>query len=144
MDHIDYFAPQITILCIAIGTCETRTTSLFGWGCSGKWGHTGITGFRFKFTFYQWTIQRIHNTLIVVDRYLPLMGDKMIIDSEKPCLESFYPIVADIDLPHQGVLDSWNHYNGNAYIGKSASLYRNTSRAKSVIRSQRMWVFQLS
>ena len=33
----------------------------------------------FKFTFicvYWWTRQRIHNTLIVVDRYLRLMGDK--------------------------------------------------------------------
>ena len=65
-----------------------------------------------KYTFicvYWWTRQRIHNTLIVVDRYLRLMGDKMIPDSAEPCLESFYPpFVAGIDLPHQGVVDSYN------------------------------------
>ena len=56
-----------------------------------------------------WTRQRIHNTLIVVDRYLRLMGDKTIPDSAEPRLESFYPpFVAGIDLPHQGVVDSYN------------------------------------
>ena len=66
----------------------------------------------FKFTFicvYWWTRQRIHNTLFVVDRYLRLMGDKTIPDSAEPRLESFYPpFVAGIDLPHQGVVDSYN------------------------------------
>ena len=53
--------------------------------------------------------QRIHNTLIVVDRYLRLMGDKTIPDSAEPRLESFYPpFVAGIDLPHQDVVDSYN------------------------------------
>ena len=65
-----------------------------------------------KYTFifvYWWTRQRIHNTLIVVDRYLRLMGDKTIPDSAEPHLESFYPpFVAGIDLPHQGVVDSYN------------------------------------
>ena len=63
-----------------------------------------------KYTFicvYWWTRQRIHNTLIVVDRYLRRMGDKTIADSAEPRLESFYPpFVAGIDLPHQGVVDS--------------------------------------
>ena len=68
--------------------------------------------------------QRIHNTLIVVDRYLRLMGDKTIPDSAEPRLESFYPpFVAGIDLPHQGVVDSYNLYNSNSYAGKRASLY---------------------
>ena len=59
--------------------------------------------------FYWWTRHRIHNTLIVVDRYLRLMGDKMIPDSAEPHLESFYPpFVAGIDLPHQGVVDLYN------------------------------------
>ena len=57
-----------------------------------------------KYTFIcvcWWTRQRIHNTLIVVDRYLWLMGDKTIPDSAEPRLESFYPqFVAGIDLPH--------------------------------------------
>ena len=58
---------------------------------------------------YWWMRQRIHNTLIVVDRYLRLMGDKTIPDSAEPRLESFYPpFVAGIDLPHQGVVDSYN------------------------------------
>ena len=68
---------------------------------------------------YWWTRQRIHNTLIVVDRYLRLMGDyknplhldvvdrylrrmgdKTIPDEAPPSLESFYPPwVAGIDLP---------------------------------------------
>ena len=66
----------------------------------------------FKYTFisvYWWTRQRFHNTLIVVDRYLRLVGDKTIPDSAEPRLESFYPsFVAGIDLPHQGVVDSYN------------------------------------
>ena len=58
---------------------------------------------------YLWARQRIHNTLIVVDRYLQLMGDKTIPDSAEPCLELFYPpFVAGIDPPHQGVVDSYN------------------------------------
>ena len=65
-----------------------------------------------KYTFicvYWWTRQRIHNTSIVVDRYLQLMGDKTIPDSAEPRLESFYPpFVAGIDLPHQSVVDSYN------------------------------------
>ena len=65
-----------------------------------------------KYTFicvYWWTRQRIHNTLIVVDLYQRPMGDKTIPDSAEPRLESFYPtFVAGIDLPHQGVVDSYN------------------------------------
>ena len=58
---------------------------------------------------YWWTRRRIQNTLIVVDRYLRLMGDKTIPDSAEPRLESFYPpFVAGIDLPHQGVVDSYS------------------------------------
>ena len=58
---------------------------------------------------YCWTRQRIHNTLIVVDRYLRLMGDETIPDSAEPRLELFYPpFVAGIDLPHQAVVDSYN------------------------------------
>ena len=58
---------------------------------------------------YWWTRQRIHNTLIAVDRYLRLMGDKTIPDSAEPRLDLFYPpFVAGIDLPHQGVVDSYN------------------------------------
>ena len=65
-----------------------------------------------KYTFicvYWWTGQMIYNIFIVVDRYLRLMGDKTIPDSAEPRLESFYPpFVAGIDLPHQGVVDSYS------------------------------------
>ena len=38
-------------------------------------------------------------------------GGKTIPDSAEPRLESFYPpFVAGIDLPHQGVVDSYKHY----------------------------------
>ena len=65
-----------------------------------------------RYTFicvYWWTRQRIHDTLVVVNRYLRLMRDKTIPDSAEPRLESFYPpFVAGIDLPHQAVVDSYN------------------------------------
>ena len=68
--------------------------------------------FTLKYTYigvYWWTRQRIHNTFIVVDRYLRPMGDKTIPNSAEPRLKSFYPpFVAGIDLPHQGVVDSYN------------------------------------
>ena len=47
-----------------------------------------------------------------LDRNLRLMGDKTIPDSAEPRLESFYPpFVEGIDLPHQGVVDSYNLRN---------------------------------
>ena len=65
-----------------------------------------------KYTFicvYWWTRQWIHSTLIAVDRYLRLMGDKTIPDSAESRLKSFYPPwVTGIDLPHQDVVDSYN------------------------------------
>ena len=61
---------------------------------------------------YNWRIITIHYTLIVVDRYLRLVGDTTIPDSVEPHLQSFYPLfVAGIDLPHQGVVDSYNPPN---------------------------------
>ena len=45
----------------------------------------------------------------MVDRYLRLMGDKTIQDLGEPRLESFNPpSVAGNDLPHQGIVDSYN------------------------------------
>ena len=71
--------------------------------------------FNLKYTFigvYWWTRQRIHNTLILVNRYLRLMGDKTIPDSAGPRLESFYPpFVTGIDLPHQDVVASYSLIN---------------------------------
>ena len=53
-----------------------------------------------------WDKELIHNTFIVVDRYLRLMEDKMIPDSAEPRLDLFYPpFITGIDLPHQGVVD---------------------------------------
>ena len=89
-----------------------------------------------KYTFIcinWWTRQRIHNTLIVVDRYLRHMGDKTIADSAEPRLESFYPpFVAGIDLPHQGVVDSYNLHNGNPYTGEISFRYWFRARVSNI------------
>ena len=70
-----------------------------------------------RYTFmcvYWWIRQRIHNTLIVEDRYLWLMGDKTIPNSADPRLESFYsPPVVGINLPQQGVVDSYNLHHSH-------------------------------
>ena len=95
-----------------------------------------------KYTFicvYWWTRQRIHNTLIVVDRYLRLMGDKTIPDSAEPRLESFYPpFIAGIHLAHQGAVDSHNLHNGISYTGKMASLYWFAPRLFRILQCQHM------
>ena len=97
-----------------------------------------------KYTFicvYWWTRQRIHNTLIVVDRFLRLMGHKTIPDSAEPRLESFYPpFLAGIDLPHQGVVDSYNLSHGNPHTWKRRSLYWEGPRALGLLH----WIKQLS
>ena len=47
--------------------------------------------------------------IIVVDRYLRFIAYETIPDSAEPRLESFYPpFVAGIELPHQGVVDSYS------------------------------------
>ena len=56
-----------------------------------------------KYTFIcvcWWTRQRIHNTLIVADRYLRLMGEKTIPDSAEPRLESLYPHSSQVSIYH--------------------------------------------
>ena len=77
-----------------------------------------------RYAFYRWTRQRIHNTLIVIDRYLRLMGDS---DTTELRLESFYPpFVAGIDLtlPHQGVVNSYNLFNGNSWTENNSTAAR--------------------
>ena len=89
-----------------------------------------------KYTFiciYWWTRQRIHNTSIVVDRYLRLMGYKMIPDSAEPRLESFHPPwVAGIDLPHQGAVDYYNLDNGISYMDNMTYWYRNYMHVNTI------------
>ena len=56
-----------------------------------------------RYTFicvYWWTRQRIHNTLIMVDRYLRRMGDKTIPDEAPPSLESFFPHSSQVSINH--------------------------------------------
>ena len=49
---------------------------------------------------------KIHYMLMVVDRYLRLMGDKTIQNSTEPRVESYFPpYVPGIDVLHQGVID---------------------------------------
>ena len=90
--------------------------------------------------------RRIHNTLIVVDRYLRLMGDKTIPDSAEPRLESFYPPFAPgIDLPHQGVVDSYILHHGISYISNTISLYCGyTCMHMFRLLSQGTWVVVLA
>ena len=95
-----------------------------------------------QYTFicvYWWTRQRMHNTSIAVDRYLRLMGDKT-----EPRMEScFPPFVAGIDLPHQGVVDSYNlthsqplvdlmgswSYCCTSVLGTNCTIYQTCSKA---------------
>ena len=83
---------------------QFSATSLFGWRRWDNLRNADVPVFTLKYTFigvYWWTRQIIHNTSILVDRYLRLTGDKTIPDSAEPRLESFYPpFVAGIDLPH--------------------------------------------
>ena len=94
--------------------------------------------FNLKHTFicvYWWTRQRIHNTLIVLDRYLRLMGDKTIPDSAEPRLESFYPpFVAGLDLPHQGVVDSHNPSLGMRQLFGDVTIGPVTSQSTNPIK----------
>ena len=93
---------------------------------------------------YWWTRQRIHNTLIAVDRYLRFMGDKTIPDSAEPRLESFYPpFVAGIDLPHQGVVDSYNPRRpvqvSDEWVCSKIVPWRRNSSFRSCIRVEKTW-----
>ena len=91
---------------------QLSATSLFGWRRWDNLRNADVPVFNLKIHFYLCLLvneTKNHNALIVVDRYLRLMGDKTIPDSAEPRLESFYPpFVAGIDLPHQGVVDSYN------------------------------------
>ena len=80
--------------------------------------------------------QRIHNTLIVVDRYLWLMGEKTIPDSAESHLELFYPpFVVSIDLPHQDVMDSDNPHKSQVSIYHNQGVVESLSL--SSIKTQR-------
>ena len=107
---LQYFAPKITVLCVTIRAHATRRHYLI-WIWTVR--QTATCWYRgasmLKYALYRWTRQRIHNTLIVVDRYLRLIGDKTIPDSTEPRLGSFYhTFVAGVDLPHQGVVDCFS------------------------------------
>ena len=110
VDGIHYLKPLKNVLCIAISTRATPRHFLIRMRTFGQLWHTGYRCVsKFRYDFYRWTRQRIHNTLIAVDWYLRLMEDKTIPDSAEPRLESFHPsFIAGIDLPHQGVVNSYN------------------------------------
>ena len=102
------------------GMVQLHATFLFGFRRWDKLRYADYRDvFRLKHAFYQLTRRRIHKTLIVINRYLQLvgdyknplhldvvdrylrrMGDKTIPDEAPPSLKSFYPPwVAGIDLP---------------------------------------------
>ena len=58
-------------------------------------------GFYLKIRFYCWTRYRIHYTLIAVDRYLHLMGDKTIPKEAPP--NNFVPHLLQISIYHNKV-----------------------------------------
>ena len=65
----------------------------------------------------------------------------MILDLEEPPLESFYlPFVAGIDLPHQGVVDSYNlTWNLiGPHMGVKICLWCRADRI-SCVQLYRMW-----
>ena len=85
VDGMHYFAPQITkcLLLVAIWARATPCLILIYLDKDGETNWVTLIWwcFRLKYAIYQWTRQRIHNTLIVIGRYLRLMGDKTIPNS---------------------------------------------------------------
>ena len=58
------------------------------------------------------TRQIIHHIFIIVDRHVQRMGDKMNLDLGKLCLQLLYPpFILGIDLPNQGIPDSYNQFS---------------------------------
>ena len=90
--------------------CNSAVLPYFDVGNETKRRHAGIVVFLgYNALFHQWTIQRIHITVIVVYPYMQLMGDKMNTNSAEPRLKSFDSIfVAGIDLPQYGAMDSYS------------------------------------
>ena len=85
------------VLRIAIRAPATPCHFLIWMGTVGQWRDTDYHDvFVLKYDFNQWARQRIHNTLIVVDRYMQLMWDKMIPDSAEPYLELFCLVHPDV------------------------------------------------
>ena len=99
LDGWQYLEPHIHV---AIRARVTSRHFLVWMRTVGQLRQAGYRGvFMLLYALYRWTRQIIHNTLIVVDRYLRRMGE--------PRLESSYPpFVADIDPPHQGAMDSYS------------------------------------
>ena len=116
VDGIHDLEPHKTVLCITIRARVAPRHFLI-------WIRTLAHNFFLcvmTYPIYWWTRQKIHNTLIAVDRYLRLMGDKSIPDSAEPRLEWFclvHPAVRDkrrvseIDLsqPRHETAFWWRH-----------------------------------
>ena len=91
------------ILCVAIKARATPRHFHIWLTTVGQLRHADYRGaFVLKYAFYRWTRQSIHNTLIIVNRYLRLMGDKTILDEASSGI-----VLSPIHLPHQGVVDSY-------------------------------------
>ena len=111
-------------LCVAIRTCAT-THQLLSWVTTMRQLMTCLYrgAFRLNFTLYWWTTTKIHKTLIVINRYLRLMGDKTTQGLADRRLNYFYPpLVAGIDLPHHDVVDC-NNFDKQIHIGFAAWNY---------------------
>ena len=99
---IRYLEPRKTVIPVAIRRRATVGHFLIWMRTVGQLRHADYRDvFMLNYSFYQWTRQRVHSALIVVDQYLRRMGDKTIPDSVESRLESFHPpFVAGIDVPH--------------------------------------------
>ena len=101
-DDIHYLEPQKHPLRRNKGTCNSAPLPYLA--DNGGTTATRWLSRRFcvKICFLRWTRQSIHNTLIIVNRYLRLMGDKTILDEAPSRI-----VLSPIHLPHQGVVDSY-------------------------------------
>ena len=103
VDDMHYLEPQRNRL------LRHHTSTLIWMRTVGQLRHVYYHGvFMLRYAFYRWTRQKIHNTMIVVDRYLQPMEYKTIPDSAESRLNRFIPHIAGTDLPHQSVVDSYN------------------------------------
>ena len=80
---VHYFAPQMTVLFVAIRAQATLRHFLVWMSMVTSCDTLIIVIFIVNYDFYLWT-KKTHNTLIVVNRFLRLMGDKTIPDSAEP------------------------------------------------------------
>ena len=104
VDGIHYFAPQITVFVLFVAIWARATPCLIfvylDKDGETNWATLISRCFRLKYAINQWTRQRIHNTLIVVGRYLRLKGDKTTPNSAGLVRNRFIPHSSQVSIYH--------------------------------------------